>query len=142
MGQTYQSIVINAPVDDVWNRLKDFHDLSWAPNVITSVDKVGDKNGTDIGAKRILNGAFHETLLELHDDSHTQVYSIDDGPPPVSKADVVNYVGRVECHAETEGGGTFVAWSSKWDNADGGAADFCHNVCVALLGDLKKSLEP
>lgn len=35
MGQTYQSTVINAPAEKVWNAIRNFHDLSWAPNLIT-----------------------------------------------------------------------------------------------------------
>ena len=51
MPETNQSIDINAPISDVWSRLDNFHDFSWAPNVITSVDKVGDVNGDKVGAK-------------------------------------------------------------------------------------------
>ena len=45
MGQCYNSVVVNAAVEDVWNSIKSFHDLSWAPNVITQVDVIGDKQG-------------------------------------------------------------------------------------------------
>jgi uncharacterized membrane protein len=48
VGQTYQSIVINAPVERVWAAIRNFHDLGWAPNVVTSVDVVGDKKGTAV----------------------------------------------------------------------------------------------
>jgi hypothetical protein len=51
MGQTYQSTVINASADKVWNAIKNFHDLSWAPNVIEKVEVVGDAGGGDVGAK-------------------------------------------------------------------------------------------
>ncbi len=61
MKSTYQSIVINAPIETVWERVKDFHNLSWAPNVITNCVNSGDEKGTEVGAKRILNGVFHET---------------------------------------------------------------------------------
>lgn len=36
MGRTYQSILIQAPVDRVWQAVRDFHDLSWAPDVVES----------------------------------------------------------------------------------------------------------
>ena len=45
-------------------KLKNFHDLSWAPNVLKSVDEVGALPGTQPGAKRVLNGVIHETLLD------------------------------------------------------------------------------
>lgn len=141
MGKTYQSIVINAPVEEVWAAVRDFHDLSWAPNVISQVDVVGQEKGDKAGAGRVLNNAFRETLREFNDDARSFAFSIDDGPSPVSKADVSNYVGRVSVRPVTEGGGTFVEWSSAWDRNDEAASEFCHNIYVALLADMKKSLE-
>lgn len=81
LGQTYQSIVINAPPAKVWTAIRDFHDLVWAPNVITKVEAVGD------------------------------------------------------------GSSTFVEWTSQWEKNDEAASEFCHGVYVALLDDMKKSLE-
>ena len=141
MGQTYQSTIINAPADKVWAAIRDFHDLSWAPNVVNKTDIVGGMRGNEVGAKRVLNGVFHETLTDLNDADRTFAYSIDDGPPPVSKADVKSYVGRVRVRPVTEGGGAFVEWSSEWQQNDAQAADFCHGVYVALLADMKKSLQ-
>ena len=142
MGQTYQSVVVRAPVDEVWKALSDFHDASWAPNVVESCEAVGDAGPREVGAQRLLNGVFAETLLTLDDEARTFTYSIDDGPSPVSKDEVSNYVGRVEVHPVTEGdGGTFVEWSSSWENNDEAAAEFCHGIYVALLGELKNSFE-
>ncbi|MCZ6451009.1 MAG: SRPBCC family protein, partial [Deltaproteobacteria bacterium] len=76
----YNSVTVNAPVDKVWETLRRFHDFSWCPDVITKLEVVGDLGGTETGAKRILNGAFHETLLTLDDEKRTFSYSIDDGP--------------------------------------------------------------
>lgn len=141
MGQTYQSIVINAPAEKVWNAIRDFHDLSWAPNVITQVEAVGDRKGDEVGAGRVLNDAFRETLREINDEARSFAYSIDDGPSPVAKADVSDYIGRVSVRPVTEGGGTFVEWSSAWERNDAAASEFCHSIYVALLTDMKKSLE-
>ena len=141
MGQTYQSIVIDAPVDRVWRAVRNFHDLGWAPNVITGVEAVGDIPGDQVGAIRVLNGAFRETLIELDDDQRTFSYSIDDGPSPVSKDEVKNYVGRVTVQPATEGGGTLVEWSSRWEAHDEPVHEFCHGIYVALLADMKKSME-
>ncbi len=95
-GTTYQDININASVDAVWAAIRNLHDLGWAPNVITSVDVVGDKAGHEVGAGRVLNGVFHETLQTFDDDAMTFSDSIDDGPSPVSKEQVSNYSGRVQ----------------------------------------------
>ena len=141
MGKTYQSIVINAPIDQVWTSVRDFHNLSWAPNVITKCEKIGDPAGAQIGAKRILNDAFHETLVELSDLDHSFRYSIDDGPSPVSPNEVSNYIGSVRLLPVTDSGTTFLEWSSSWEGKDDQACDFCHNIYLALLADLKKTLE-
>ena len=82
MPQCYQSIVIAAPVEQVWDTIRNFHDFSWAAGVIDSCEAVGEIGGCEIGAKRVLNGAFHETLLECNEALHRIRYSIDDGPSP------------------------------------------------------------
>jgi polyketide cyclase/dehydrase/lipid transport protein len=142
MGKTYQSVVINAPADTVWGKLRDFHDMSWAPDVVTSVDAVGDKKGDQPGAKRVLNEAFHETLHALDDDNRELTYSIDEGPSPVSSNEVSSYEGHVRVRPVTEGdGGTFVEWYSHWTGNDKSAAEFCHSIYAGLLEQLKKTLE-
>ncbi len=129
-------------MDKVWNTISNFHDLSWAPNVVTQLDVVGDKAGNEVGAGRLLNGAFSETLQSFDADNGTFTYSIDDGPSPVSKDDVSNYIGTVRVTPVTQGGGgTFVEWASAWENNDEPAFEFCHTIYVALLDDMKKSLE-
>ena len=115
--------------------------MSWAPNVITNLEAVGEKSGDEVGAIRILNGVFRETLLTLDDEDRTFTYSIDDGPSPVSKEDVKNYVGRVTVRQAEQGDATLVEWSSTWQDNDEPAYEFCHAIYVALLQDMKKSLE-
>ncbi len=140
MGSTFQDIEINAPADKVWQTIRNFHELGWAPNVITGVDKVGDKPGDEPGAGRVLNGAFHETLLTLDDEAMNFSYSIDDGPPPVTKDGMTDYIGRVFVEA-TESGGSRVEWTSSWEQNDEEIQNFCQGIYVAILGDMKKSLE-
>lgn len=141
MPSTNQSIVINAPVAEVWNRFSNFHDLSWAPNVITGVDMIGTVDGNSVGAKRILNGVFHETLIEMNNDEYNLKYSIDDGPSPVSKDEVDNYVGVVKLSPAEEGSGTLVEWTSSWESKGDDAVEFCHGIYVALLGELERSFK-
>ena len=141
MPTTNQSIVIDAPVADVWSRFSNFHDFSWAPNVMTQVDKAGSIDGGKSGAKRILNNAFHETLIEINNDEYSLKYSIDDGPSPVSKEEVDNYVGIVRRSPAEDGSGTLVEWSSSWDSEVDDAVEFCHGIYVALLGELAKSFD-
>jgi len=129
---------VSAPAEKVWQAFRDFHDLSWAPGVISSVESVGSITGDSVGAKRILNGAFHETLIAVDDDSRTLEYSIDDGPDAVSKENVQGYVGKVRVLPVTDDGSTFVEWTSSWTTGGGGVVEFCDPIYRALLNDLKQ----
>ncbi len=141
MGNCYNSTVVDVPREKVWDTIKDFHDLSWADPVITKLDVIGDKGGSEIGAKRFLNDAFTETLVSVNADEFTFTYSIDDAPEPLSKDSVSNYLGVVRLYPVTDSNGTFVEWTSSFESGDDQAvSDFCNPIYAALLGALKSSL--
>jgi hypothetical protein len=139
MGKTYQTAVINAPVDQVWDKIRNFHDLSWGSAIVEKCEAVGAKDGDQIGAKRILNDAFHETLVAFSEVDKSFKYSIDDGPAPVSKNDVKDYIGAVRLIPVTEDDTCLIEWSSNWESSTEDACSFCHNIYVALINELKKS---
>ena len=141
MKKTYQSININAPIDEIWNTVHNFHGFSWAPKVIASCIPQGDKSGVEIGAKRILNDVFYETLIELNHDTHTIRYLIDNGPSPISNTEVSNYIGHLHLSPGTKDGSTFVEWSSSWESDSDEAIEFCHTIYVALLESLAATME-
>jgi hypothetical protein len=141
MPSTNQSKVIDASISEVWSRFNNFHDFSWAPNVITKVDKVGSIDGAEVGAKRILNNAFHETLVEIDHEKYMLKYSIDDGPSPVSKEEMSNYYVFVKLSPGTEDNRTHVEWSSSWESNVDDAVEFCHGIYVALLNELSESFK-
>jgi len=137
---TYQSIVVNKPIAEVWQAVRNFHDGSFAPHVIETLEPVGDKAGTQIGAQRKLNGVFVETLIELSDYSHTLRYSINSAPgTPADGAS--NYIGTLNLMEVTTDDSTFVEWFSSWDEGPQEVGEFCTGIYNALLGDLKKTLE-
>jgi carbon monoxide dehydrogenase subunit G len=139
MGKCYQKIEIEAPINKVWDTISDFHDLSWAPNVVTSVAKTGDKNGNEIGAGRILNDVYHETLTALDSQNFTFSYSIDDGPGPVASDAVNDYVGTVKL--TESGSGCLVEWSSVFQSQnENEVGDLCNPIYMALLNSLKETL--
>lgn len=139
MGNCYNNVEIARPPISVWQTIHDFHDMSWAGDVITSLEKIGDKNGTEIGAKRILNGVFYETLQAYDPYELTFSYSIDDGPGPVAKSLVKNFMGMVNVSATN--GGTLVEWSSNFESVDdGGIGEFCDPIYAALLTALNDTL--
>ena len=139
----YNATVLNAPADAVWSAVRNFHDLSWSPNVVTDVKVVGDAGPHDVGAQRVLNDAFHETLRSVDDEKRHLRYSIDDGPGPTASANVSGYFGDVHVMPVTvgaDGEQTVVVWTSTWEseNGDGGSvAEFCDPIYKALLGDMK-----
>jgi hypothetical protein len=92
----------------------------------------------EIGAKRILNDAFHERLLSLNNDEMKFTYSIDDGPSVVSKDNVEGYIGEVKVFSVTADNTSFVLWTSKWKSEkQSGVADFCNPIYHGILQDLK-----
>jgi len=122
----------------VWKVLRNFHDLSWATGVITNVEVIGNLKSDQIGAKRILNGLFQESLLSLDDHERRFKYSIDDGPTPVSKDTVKNYIGAARVLPITENNTSFVEWESTYNSPDDMAVgEFCNPIYQALLNALK-----
>ncbi len=139
MGRCYNNIVINASIEAVWLKIANFHDMSWAAGVITSLVKVGQVSGTEVGAKRILNDAIHETLVSLDASNYTFTYSIDDGPDAIAKSAVDNYLGMVNLSESSTG--VLVEWSSSFTSDNESAVtEFCDPIYRALLGALKNSL--
>jgi hypothetical protein len=142
MGQCYNSIVINAGIEDVWQTVRDFHQMDWAAPVITSLDKVGVFTGNEYGARRILNNAFHETLMSVDEKNHRFTYSIDDGPGPVASDVVDDYVGRLALLPVTASGETYAEWTSTYVSDDEAAvAALCNPIYSALLQALKTYME-
>lgn len=138
MNKCYNSTVVNSAIENVWDLIKDFHAVSWGDKVITKVDIVGNVAGTEVGAKRILNDAFHETLLSVDNENFKFSYSIDDGPGPVSKGSVKNYVGEVSLYSITSTGKTFVEWVSTYESVDpNSVAEFCNPIYAGLLSSLE-----
>lgn len=142
MGRCYNSAVIPAPRNAVWDRIKDFHDLSWAAGVIDKVAPIGAKAGTEVGAARVLNDAFRETLRSLDEDNFTFSYSIDDGPGPVARDAVSNYLGTVRLLPVSDSNATFIEWVSRFDAAANEDVEaFCNPIYAALIGALKAGFE-
>ncbi len=141
MGNCYNSIVVNAAPERVWNTIRDFHDMSWANGPIESCEVVGDRKGDRVGARRLLNGVIKEQLLGINDHDFTFKYTITEGPSPISSGEVDGYTGEVRLLPITTDGGTFVEWTSNWSGGSGAVNEFCDPIYQALLGALKGSVE-
>ena len=137
MGKCVHSAVIDAPVDEVWQLLRNFHDMSWTA-AAESVEPVGDARSDQVGAKRILNGAFHETLLAINDLDHSFRYQITDGPSPVSPSDLKFYYGTVSVQPVTDENASYVSWVTHFESKDDLATqEFCDPFYRTFLAHLK-----
>ena len=138
MGKCYNSTVVNTSIENLWETIRDFHQLSWGDLVISKVDIVGDISGSKAGAKRVLNEAFHETLISVDNENHNFTYSIDDGPEPVNKENIKYYVGEVKLYAITDSNQTFIEWISTFESdSDDSIEKFCNPIYAGLLKSLK-----
>ena len=118
--------------------LRNFHDMSWASGIAESCTAVGDRDEDKPGAWRVHNGVFHETLLAVDNLERSLKYSIDEGPSPVFKAEVSDYIGQLRMLTVTDTDTSFVGWYSSWRGNDAAATEFRHSIYVALLDALKK----
>ena len=139
MGKCFNKIEISAAPQKVWDTINNFHDLSWAPGVVESLEKIGSASGDEVGAARLLNGVFKETLTALDPAGLTFSYSIDDGPGPLAAGAVDNYISVVKI--SESGGGALVEWNSTFESAnESEVEEFCNSIYQALLTALKETL--
>ena len=113
-----RSTVIEAPISQVWDILRDYngHD-SWHPAVGKSSLESG-MHTDQIGAVRNfkLTGGEHlrERLLSMSDKDHRFRYTIVESDIPLT-----NYVAEIELKPVTDCDWTFWTWSSKFDTPAG-----------------------
>lgn len=136
MPKVYNSIIIAAPIEQVWSRISNFHDFSWAPSLIKSCEKVGEGDGCSIGAKRLLNGVFLDTLIAYSALEKRITYSLDEGPYPVSSNEISAYVGDLHLLPVTADNRTFVEWSGSWELGNTDTVSYMNGVYRSLLSDL------
>ncbi len=136
MPKVYNSIIVPAPIEEVWSRIRDFHDFSWAPSVITSCEKVGDGDGRSVGARRRLNGALLDTLIAYSAIDRRMVYSLDEGPSPLSSGEIRDYIGNLHLLPVTSDNITFAEWSGIWESETTDAVEYMNGVYRSLLRDL------
>ena len=91
MAKIFRSSVINAPIDEVWARIRDFNALpDWHP-AFTDSHIENDEPGDKVGSIRNFNlkddGNIRERLLALSDAKHFCTYTILESPLPLE-----NYV--------------------------------------------------
>ncbi|MEH6726589.1 MAG: SRPBCC family protein [Hyphomicrobiales bacterium] len=118
MVKVLRSTVLSAPIETVWDVLRDFngHDR-WHPAVATS--KIERSSSSDqvgcVRRFRLEDGSeLREQLLSLSDIEQTFSYCLLDTPIPL-----FNYVAHVRLFPVTDGDQTFWEWESKFDTKKG-----------------------
>jgi hypothetical protein len=117
-----KSTVLNAPVETVWEVLRDFngHDR-WHPIVADSVVEKGwtsDRVGC-VRRFHLRDGSeLRELLLTLSDADMAFSYCLLDTPVPL-----LNYVAHVRLAPVTDGDRTFWHWESRFDTPAGREAE-------------------
>lgn len=118
MVKVLRSTVMEAPVEQVWDVLRDFngHDR-WHPAVTTSAVERGEPSDR-VGCVRrfrLTDGSeLREKLLTLSDLELTFSYCLLDTPVPL-----FNYVAHVRLFPVTDSDRTFWEWESRFDTPKG-----------------------
>lgn len=115
MTKVFRSTVVNAPIDDVWEHIRDFNALpAWVPSIGASQIEDGHDSST-VGCIRSLTlagdgGTVRERLLTLCDANRLCTYSILEAPLPVE-----NYVATLRLLPVSDGDRTYAEWTAEFD---------------------------
>ena len=122
MVKVSKSTILDAPVETVWEVLRDFngHD-QWHPIVADSVIEKGWPSDR-VGCVRLFHlqdgSELRELLLTLSDADMAFSYCLLDTPVPL-----LNYVAHVRLAPVTDGDMTFWHWESRFDTPPGREAE-------------------
>ena len=107
------SSVIDAPIDDVWEKIRDFNALpAWHPGIADSRIENGEPSDK-VGCIRNFNlkdgGNIREQLLTLSDVDYQCTYSILISPMPLE-----NYQATLRLVPITDGNRTYAEWTAEF----------------------------
>ena len=114
MVRVRASSVIDAPLGQVWEYVRDFNSLPrWFPGVTDS--RIENEAPSDrVGCIRRFHSSgghqLREQLLGLSDHDHTCSYSILESPMGVSR-----YVATLQLAQITDGDRTYLEWIAEFD---------------------------
>ena len=124
----YISAVIDAPVNKVWEIMRDYNGMpSYHPGITQSLIE-GNGPSDRVGCVRRLTlaeGFVREVLLCMDDQNHVFTYEIIEGTLPVR-----GYVAGVRLHRVTQGNRTFAEW---WADFEVVGAD--RDTIITLIGN-------
>ncbi|MGH6898988.1 MAG: SRPBCC family protein [Geminicoccaceae bacterium] len=114
MARAHASSVINAPIEKVWARIRDFNGLAnWHPGIARS-EIEGGEPADQVGCVRVLGlhdgGVIRERLLEMSDLGHHYSYAILESALPVA-----NYRATLRLRRISDGDRTYGEWNATFD---------------------------
>ena len=134
MTKVFVSAVVNAPIEQVWGKVRDFNGLpQWHPRFSRShiedglpSDRIGCVRNFDIAGG---GGTIRERLLTLSDLDHTFTYCILTSPLPVE-----GYVATLKLFPVTVGNKTLGIWTAEFRVTNGREADVVEAVGNGTFG--------
>ncbi|WP_374379710.1 SRPBCC family protein [Dongia sp.] len=140
MAKVYVSSVLNAPVADVWARIRNFNGLpDWTPFVAESrieQNQPSDKVGCIRNFTLKDGGRIREQLLALSDYDFAQTYSILESPMGVE-----NYIATLRLFPITDGNRTFAEWSAEFDCEPGRVSSLVQHIGQNVFQAAFRSLQ-
>lgn len=127
MTKVFVSSVINAPIDEVWAKIRSFNSLAdWHPAIADSHIE-GNEPSDKVGCIRNFNlqggGNIREKLLALSDIEHVCTYSILVSPMPIE-----NYVATLRLIKVTDGNQTYAEWTAEFNCLESDEEDVIETV--------------
>jgi len=136
--RAFASAVIPAPVDKVWEVLRDFTSPGKLFSSVASVEMEDKAAPTTVGAVRKLTfkagGGRKQRLLELSDLHYRIVWEVVPYDQQEVSSDVAASVTTVQLHRVTENNSTYVSWAADFSADAVGKfvvqeqEDYAHNL--------------
>ena len=140
MARVRESAIVDAPIEEVWRRVRDFNShRDWHPAIADSEIENGLPADT-VGAVRaftLTDGGFlREQLLSLDDEAHELSYCLIESPLPLH-----NYVATIRLMPVTDSGATFWQWESEFNPPPDRARELMELVGNGIYRAGMRSLE-
>lgn len=139
MAEALASTIIDAPIEAVWARLRDFNAMPvWNPGVTHSAIEDG-RDADSVGCIRAFTLAdgthVRERLLALDDSRYRLAYNFETPAFPVE-----NYLAELQLNPVTNGNKTFVRWCATFDEAEGDKGKYATLISQAVFARGLKAL--
>src|SRR4051812_41750871 len=145
LQKVVRSTVIDAPIERVWQVLRDFNSHDRWHDVVETSRIEGGERSDQVGCVRSFTlrdgNRIREQLLALSDDEHRSTYCIVESTVPL-----LRYVSTLTLKPVTDGERTFWHWESTFATPPGRERELCEmvarDVYEAGFENLRRHLLP